>query len=148
MNERVSKIGTPEKCRIFAENCLKRGREDLALEARERAIQLRAEMHGAKTKTEREALEAVYAYEEVLSIRNGKKTRAGRTWQMIDRLGIIGAVERAVNRPTETQGYKALVDMGLEEYAFESVIIRHPDVFSEAAVSVSTDRMEAWSNKS
>lgn len=146
MDDRVKKIDTPEKCEIFAKNCIERGREDLAQEARERAVQLRAQAHGANTEAEREALEAVYAYEEVLSIRNGKKTRAGRTWQMIDRHGILGAVERAVNRPTETQGYTALVEMGLEDYAFENVILRHPNLFSEKAVDISRQRVEQRGN--
>lgn len=146
MDDRVKKIDTPEKCEIFAKNCIERGREDLAQEARERAVQLRAEAYGAETEAEREALEAVYAYEEVLSTKNGKKTRAGRTWQMITRHGIIGAVERAVNRPTETQGYSALVEMGLEDYAFENVILRHPSLFSEQAVQISRERIEQWQN--
>ncbi|MEH6689140.1 MAG: hypothetical protein V7693_17975 [Halopseudomonas sabulinigri] len=146
MDDRVKKIDTPEKCEIFAKNCIERGREDLAQEARERAVQLRAEAYGAETEAEREALEAVYAYEEVLSTKNGKKTRAGRTWQMITRHGIIGAVERAVNRPTETQGYTALVEMGLEDYAFENVILRHPSLFSQQAVQISRERTEQWRN--
>jgi hypothetical protein len=144
MDDRVKKLDTPEKCAIFAKNCIERGREDLALEANERAIQLRAEAYGAETDAEREALEAVYAYEEVLRVKNGKKTRAGRTWQMIKRHGIIGAVERAVNRPIETQGYIALLEMGLEDYAFENVILRHPALFSEQAVNISRARIEQW----
>jgi hypothetical protein len=60
---------------------------------------------------------------------------------MIKRHGIIGAVERAVNRPTETSGYRALVDMGLEQYAFEAVILRHPQVFSAEAVEHSRQRI-------
>lgn len=144
MDERVKKIDTPEKCEIFAKNCFKRGREDLALQANERVVHLRAEAHGADSQAEREALEAVYAYEEVLSSKNGKKTRGGRTWQMISRYGIIGAVERAVNRPTETQGYTSLLEMGLEDYAFENVILRYPDLFSEQAVSISAERLQHW----
>ena len=146
MDDRIKKIDTPEKCEIFAKNCVERGREDLAQEAKESAVQLRAEAYGAETQAEREALEAVYAYEEVLNTKNGKKTRAGRTWQMITRHGIIGAVERAVNRPTETQGYTSLVEMGLEDYAFESVILRYPDLFSEQAVSISRERVDQWQN--
>src|SRR5690554_7611879 len=111
MDERVKKLKSPGKCEIFAKNCLERGRPDLATQARERAVQLRAEAHGAESEAEKEALEAVYAYEEVLSVKNGKKTRAGRTWKMINHHGIIGAVERAVNRPVETQGYTALIEM-------------------------------------
>ncbi|MFN4056425.1 MAG: hypothetical protein ACK4GU_16320 [Alishewanella aestuarii] len=144
MDDRVKKLDTPEKCASFAKNCIEHGREDLAQEAKERAVQLRAAAYGAETDAEREALEAVYAYEEVLSAKNGKKTRAGRTWQMIGRHGIIGAVERAVNRPTETQGYTALVEMGLEDYAFENVILRHPSLFSEQAVTISRARIEQW----
>lgn len=146
MDERVKKIATPEGCVIFAKNCIERGRPDLAEQARERAVQLRAEAYGAESEAEKEALEAVYAYEEVLSTKNGKKTRAGRTWQMINRHGILGAVERAVNRPVETQGYTALTEMGLENYAFEAVILRHPDLFSPEAVQISQERMDEWKN--
>jgi len=105
-----------------------------------------AEAYGAETDAEREALEAIYAYEEVLSIMRGKKTRAVRTWQMLNRHGIIGAVERAVTSPRETQGYTALVEMGLEDNAFEHVVLRHPDLFSEQAVSTSRARIEQWRN--
>jgi hypothetical protein len=146
MDERVKKLDTPEKCKIFAKNCIERGREDLAIQAKQRAVQLRAESYGAETEAEKEAIEAIYAYEEVLTARNGKKTRAGRTWQMIGRHGILGTVERAVNRPVETQGYTALVEMGLENYAFEAVIIRHPELFSQEALTISKERMNQWKN--
>lgn len=142
MDERVRKLATPEKCEIFAKNCAARGREDLARQARARAVQLRAEAHGAETEAEREALAAIYAYEEALSKKNGKRTRASRTWQMIRRHGILAAIERAVNRRAEAQGYTALVEMGLEEYSFESVILRHPGLFSEEAVKTATERAE------
>lgn len=147
MDEIIQRIDTPEKCEIYAKNALARGREDMAKQAMQRAVQLRAEAHGAKTVAEREALEAVYAYEEVLSAKNGRRTRASRTWPMIERHGIIKAVERAVNRKDETQGYTALLDMGLEDFAFEAVIDRHPDQFSEAAVAISRQRISDRSNK-
>ena len=65
---------------------------------------------------------------------------------MIDRHGIIGAVERAVNRSAETAGYRALIEMGLEDYAFEAVILRHPDVFSTKAVEHSRMRRSELSD--
>ena len=144
MDPRVLKLDTPEACERFAKSATVRRRPDLANEARERAIHLRAAAFGTTSDAEREALEAVYAYEEVLAKKNGKRTRASRTWQMIERHGIIEAVERAVNRPSETAGYTALVEMGLLEYAFEAVILRHPALFSEAAVSISRQRMSEW----
>jgi len=146
MDKRIEKLKTPEHCVIFARNATEKNRPDLAEQAIKRAVQLRAEALGVHSEAEKEALQAVFAYEEVLARKSGKRTRASRTWQMIDRHGIIKAVERAVNRKTETQGYTALVDMGLEEFAFEAVILRHPDQFSKEAVMRSKARLNEWSS--
>ncbi len=123
---------------------MNKNREDLAKQAKERAIQLRAESYGAKTTAEQEVIQAVYAYEQVLSANNGKKTRASRTWPMIQKYGIINAVERIVNRKVETKGYTALLEMGLEAYAFEAVILRYSELFSKSAVEISQQRMSEW----
>ena len=137
----VAKLKTPEECLSFERNALLKNRPDLAKEARRRSIKLRADKYGAKTDTERECLEGVYAYERVLTDQNGRNTRASRTWQMIERHGIIPAVERAVNRPVETVGYTALVEKGLEDFAFEAVILRHPKHFSDEAITRSRERI-------
>ena len=92
MNERIKNLDTPKKCEIFAKNALNAGREDLVKQAKERAIHLKAENYGAETSAEKEAIKAVYAYEEVLSAKNGKKTRASRTWPMIQKYGIINGI--------------------------------------------------------
>lgn len=144
MDDRIKKLATPQQCEIFAKNARAKGREDLARQAQKQAVVLRAKDHHASTDAEKEALQAVYAYEESLAKKNGKRTRASRTWQMIKRHGIIEAVERAVNRPTETQGYSLLAEMGLEEYAFEAVILRYPEAFSEDAVRVASRRMDEF----
>ena len=143
MDERISRLTTPEECEQVALNVETRLPE-LAREARRRAVELRAAAHGATSEAEREALEAVYAYEKVLSVKKGKNVRASRTWQMIKRHGIIIAVERAVNRQQETAGFKALVDMGMQDFAFEAVVCRHPSVFSPEALKRSQDRLKEW----
>jgi hypothetical protein len=143
MDERIARLTTPEECEQLALNVESRLPE-LAREARRRAVELRAAAHGAISEVEREALEAVYAYEKVLSVTKGKNIRAARTWQMIKRHGIIIAVERAVNRPKETAGYKALVGMGMQDFAFEAVICRHPSVFSPTALERSKERLKEW----
>lgn len=147
MDARIQRLDTPNKCEIFARNATNHGRPDLAREANQRAVELRAEEHNAETTAEIEALQAVYAYEELLTKKNGRRTRANRTWQMIDRHGIIESVERAVKRSTAPQGYTLLADMGLEEYAFEAVILRHPEVFSDEAIRVSKERLAEWSQQ-
>lgn len=146
MDERVQKLKTPEDCQRFAKNAAERGRPDLAQEARKKAVELRAESYGAKTNAERECIEAVYAYEEILTAKNGKRTKASRTWQMIKKHGILPAVERAVNRTQETAGYIALLEMGLEDFAFEAVVVRYPDLFSTEAVVRCQERIQQWKN--
>lgn len=146
--ERVAGLKTPEECEQFAANVEARGNRELALSARRRAVELRALKHNAKTEVEREALEAVYAYERVLAQNSGRNLRAARTWQMITRHGIIGAVERVVSRPSETKGYTALVEMGMEDMAFEAVVLRHPDVFSSEAVERSRERLRELTSRS
>jgi hypothetical protein len=140
-DERIVSLLMPEECERFAINVETRGKHDLARLARRRAVELRANAHGAESVAEREALEAVYAYERVLSARAGRKRRATRTWQMIARHGIIKAVELAVSRPKDPRGYTALVEMGMEDMAFEAVVLRHPETFSAEAVERSKERL-------
>jgi hypothetical protein len=122
-------------------NARERGAPELSDQARRRAVQVRAEAHGAKTEVERECFEAVYAYEEVLSAQKGKRQPASRTWQMIKRHGIIPAVERVVTKREVSSGFTALAEMGLMEFAFEAVIVRHPASFSEEASTMSIRRL-------
>jgi len=105
MDERVTRCETPEECEQFAINVQNRLPE-LAQSARRRAIELRAALYGAATASEQEAIQAVYAYERVLSEKRGKTVRASRTWQMIKRHGIIPAVEKVgaeKMRPPDTR---------------------------------------------
>jgi hypothetical protein len=145
MDDRVARLETPEECAAFAKNATALGRPDLALAARNRAVQLRAAAFGATSEVERECIEAVFAYEEVLSARAGHRQPASRTWPMIERHGIIEAVERVVKRKADALGYTALVEMGLKEHAFEAVILRHPSAFSPEAVKRSKERLDEQS---
>ena len=42
MDELIAKLKTPEECIVFEKNVTERGRPDLALAARKRAVELRA----------------------------------------------------------------------------------------------------------
>ncbi len=145
MDPRVSKLKTVAECETFAVNARERNAPELADQARKRAVQIRAESHGAKDDVERECLQAVYAYEEVLTAKKGtgKRQPASRTWQMIKRHGIIPAVERVVTKREVSSGFTALAEMGLMDYAFEAVILRHPETFSEEAIAMSRQRLAA-----
>jgi hypothetical protein len=143
MDERVARLTTTADCQQFAANAIEQGFPELAEQCRRRGVQLRAEKHGAGTPAEHECLEAIYAYEEVLSRHKGRRVMASRTWQMIKRHGILAAVERIVTRPEDASGYTVLVDMGLDDLAFEAVILRHPGAFSKEAIEHSVRRLAA-----
>jgi hypothetical protein len=148
MDPRVASLQTPKDCEAFARNAIARDRDDLAIEAGQREVELRAISYGACSDVERECIEAVYAYERVLAEKNGKRTPASRTWDMIKRRGIIAAVERIVDRPVVTVAFDVLKKAGLARFAFEAVIARHPEVFSESAVRRSRERMRHDANES
>ena len=144
MDDRVSKLKTPTDCEIFARNAIEQNRPELAPEAKQRGIEIRAAAYGATSDAERECLEAIYAYEEILFSKHGKRVKASRTWQMIKRRGIIAAIEQAVDRSDGTAGFSALKEVGLENFAFEAVILRHSSLFSASAVDRSRDRMAQY----
>jgi hypothetical protein len=83
MDPRVANLKTVADCDSFGVNARSRGAPHLADQARKRAIQIRADAYGAASEVERECLLAVYAYEEVLSARKGKRQPASRTWQLL-----------------------------------------------------------------
>lgn len=143
MDKRVSRLQSPEECDQFILN-VEHKSPDLAQEARRRKVELLAARYGARGAAEEEALRAVYAYEEVLSRKNRRKTHASRTWPMIERHGIIEAVERAVNRKKETVGYTALTEVGLQEFTFEAVIVRYPHLFRPETVARAKARVVEW----
>lgn len=130
---RVQRLKSPEDCESFAKN-VEVKHPDLAKQARRRAVELRAAKYGASTDAEQEALQAIYAFEEVRSQAAGRRVRASRTWQSIQRNGILPTVERVVIRRTATEAYEALVEAGMHDFTFEAVVLRHPDCFSPEAV--------------
>ncbi|HPM01587.1 MAG TPA: hypothetical protein PK816_05455 [Candidatus Cloacimonadota bacterium] len=137
MDEIILKLKTPEECIRFADKYT-----ELVQQARRRAIELRALSHNNESEVETELLKALYAYEEVLTKKNQRRTRASRTWQMINRHGIIGAAERAVNRKIEATGYKVLVEIGMQDLTFESVIVHFPEAFNHEVVTRAKMRLE------
>lgn len=68
MDERVKRLKTPEACKIFAKNAIRLKENELAVQALEHAIKLRAQSHGADTQAEKEYLEAVRLFRVFLNV--------------------------------------------------------------------------------
>ncbi|MCU7247961.1 hypothetical protein [Pseudomonas koreensis] len=111
--------------------------ETLKLEAERIAL----ERFGTTSSAEIESILAVLSYEQTLLQKHGKRQPAAYTWRMLEKHGIVSGVERVVTREAETQGYRALLGLGLQDFAFEAVVVRHPDIFSPEAVEHSASRL-------
>lgn len=136
----VQRLKSPEDCEQYAKN-VEAKHPDLAKQARRRGVELRALQYGTNTDVERDALQAIYALEEVRSQRAGRRVRANRTWQSVQRHGIVPTVERVVARRAVTKGYDWLVNAGMEDFTFEAVVLRNPDLFSQMALSQAEERL-------
>lgn len=141
MNDIIQKLKTADECVQLVKNVRERNPE-LAQKARRRAVELRAISYNPTSEVELELLKAIYAYEEVLTEKNKRRTSASRTWQMVKKHGLIRAAERAVDRKIEPAGYKVLVEMGLHDLTFEAVIVRYPESFDASVVSRAKQRLK------
>ena len=141
MDYRVERLRTPAECVIFAKNAIAGKRPDLALEAQRKSVQMQAATHETTSPVEAEAFAAVYAYEALLTKKNGKKTRATKTWQVVKSHGIIEAIQRAVSRPPDAASAIALRELGLEDLAFEALVLRHETAFNDATVQIARARL-------
>ena len=133
MHELVLRITEPELCYVFARNATRRGHPELALQARRRAVDLRAGQHGVDCEVELAGLRSIYAYEEALSHARGKRTRATGTWQLVNRHGIFAAIAKRLSSPGCPEVAAALDELDLADYSFESLRNAFPEAFELAA---------------
>jgi hypothetical protein len=137
--ELANKAKTVEEAINLLNNAQARGRADVALAARRRLIELRAEKHGALPGSlEAEAFATIYAYEQTAL--GGR--HASRTWQMVKKHGIVDTLERLVASSKPSAGYTKLIEAGLDDLAFEALVLRYPDKFSTKACAAARARLK------
>jgi len=141
-DSRVQRLETPRECAIFERNAHDRTRDDLALQARHRWVELTAEEHveadDDRDPLRRELWEALSASEYVL----GRNATVAR--QIIRRRGLVPAVDQLVSKRELSAGLAGLDDAGLLDYAWEQVVLRHPEIFSEATADAARAQLEAY----
>ena len=101
MEELINTLKYADDCQRLADVF-----SELAKKARLRSVVLRAQKHGYKTRVESELAKAIYAYEDILTLNNKRKTHATR---------IIKAAEKTVNRPVEPMGYRIFIERGMSD---------------------------------
>lgn len=143
-DDRINRLKTPQECEIFSKNVTERGFPELAARARRRAVQLQAASHDVHSEAERDGLQAVYAYEQTLSAARRKRTRATGAWRIIKSRGIIEAIRSLANRQAGEIDYANLRETGMQDLAFESIVVKHAAAFDAETVRRCEDRLAAW----
>lgn len=86
---------------------------------------------------------AMNDYESYLSDKNGKITRATRTWTTVRNRGVKKAITNLVTRKTDAIGFTGLVEYGGIESTFEALVLRFKGDFSPEAVEASETRIKS-----
>ena len=81
------------------------------------------------------------AYEELLSLKNKKKTLANRTRQKLARKGVVQCLEDWASQRT-SEGLELLVSKGLFELTGEYLVLKYANRFSSKAVATARRKLE------
>jgi hypothetical protein len=143
---RITRLKTRDECDQFIKN-VEGTRPDLAQAARRRAVDLQVAADDAATSPVlRDIRGALYAYEEVLFLKHGKRLRANHTRRAFGNHGDIGAVERIVLKP-DSEGLANMEAASMFDWTFEAVVARNSEHFSEAANAAARAKLEQWANR-
>lgn len=91
---------------------------------------------------EHDLWKSIHALEQVRSEEAGKTIRLSRTRQKLKRVGVMKLLEDFATDTASTEGFDMLIERALPELTGEAIVLRHPQHFSEAAVSAARTRLE------
>ncbi len=85
--------------------------------------------------------ETLAAYEELLTEKNGRTTRASRTRQKLKNKGVVQCLEDWAVRSALTEGFELLIQNGLAELTGEYLVLKYSDRFSDKATTAAKMRL-------
>ena len=81
------------------------------------------------------------AYEQLLTEKNGRTTRASRTRQKLKSKGLVQCLEDWAIGSAPTDGFDLLIKHGLPELTGEYLVLKYPANFSAPAVAAAKRRL-------
>jgi len=137
----ISAYTDPAALRTLMQNAKRMGRSDIWREAFQRLCSL--EGADQTEPLHREFYETLAAYEQLLSEKNGRATRASRTRMKLKAKGVVACLEDWARSKEPTEGFELLVANDLVEMAGEQIVLKYPDQFSPEAVAGAKARLAA-----
>ncbi len=124
---RIDALDDPDKLRNYIGNARRQGSAVVERAAFARLCRIQP---AAQPGTfEHDVWQSVHATEELLRQDRGKTVRLTRTRQKLRKDGAAKTVADLTIKPTPSEGFHLLVDMGHPEFLFEAVVLRHQDIF-------------------
>jgi hypothetical protein len=135
----VTKINDAKGLRTLMANARRLGREDIYWRAFGRLCAL--EGISESDPLLRDFAQTLAAYEELLTQKNGRTTRASRTRQKLANKGVEQSLDDWALAAQPTEGFRLLMDNGLEELTGEHLVIKYAGRFSTQAVEAAEARL-------
>jgi len=139
MTKPISSYTDPEHLRTLMQNAKRMGREDIWREAFDQLCSL----EGA-TQTEpldRAFYSTLAAYEQLLTQKNRRATRASRTRLKLKGKGVVACLEDWAKSKEPPESFELLVANGMVEMTGEQLVLTYPDKFTPEAVAGATARL-------
>ncbi|APA84069.2 hypothetical protein BJG93_00615 [Paraburkholderia sprentiae WSM5005] len=137
--KRISYLQSRDDCAQFVRNVGAK-HPHLVRAARQCSVELQVTALNLESAVRRDVWSVVYAQEEALFVKHGMRRRAGNTRKAIENRGELGAVIFMVQRPGG-DGFELLHSLGLADYTFEAVALRHPEHFSPEIVEAARRKL-------
>ena len=138
----VTRINDAKSLRTLMSNARRLGRKDVYWKAFGRLCALEGISHSDPL--HREFAQTLAAYEELLTQKNARTTRASRTRQKIANKGVVQSLEDWALATKPTEGFALLMDNGLEELTGEHLVVKYADCFSTEAVEAAQARLAGY----
>lgn len=136
--EKIEKLVDKNALRNLMENAKRLERDDVYWLAFKRLCSLEGMIYDDPL--ERHFCDILNAYEELLTQKNGRTTKATRTRQKLANKGVEKClVDWALGEPTD--GFRLLVEKGLPELTAEFLVVKYATRFPEAAVDAARKRL-------
>jgi len=141
MAKPISAYTDPAALRTLMQNAKRMGRDDIWREA---FLRLPASRGAEQTDPlHRDFHEMLAAYEQLLSEKNGRATRASRTRMKLKAKGVVASLEDLVKSKEPTEGFELLVASNFVEMTGEQIVLKYSDQFSPEAVAAAKTRLGA-----
>lgn len=135
----IASYESREELEQLMRNARRLGREDVFWQA----FQRRCELEGCDQNDplHRDFYRTLEAYEQILTEKNGRKTKASRTRQKLSRKTVEECLEDWALGVQETPGFKLLVNNNMIRLTGEFLVVKYSSRFSNQAVEAATQRL-------